>query len=60
MLENVRDVIANGSGIQGKAVCLLLASGGDENSVFPQMLDRERERLRPTDFAWSYSLRMGL
>ena len=46
MIENIRNMRANGSDIEDEVVCLLfLRALPDEYNVFQQMLEREREKL---------------
>ena len=46
MIEDVRNMRANGSDIEDEAVCLLLLRAlPDEYNVFRQILEREREKL---------------
>ena len=46
MIEDVRNMRANGSDIEDEVVCLLFLQGlPDEYNVFGQMLERDREKL---------------
>ena len=46
MIQDVRNMRANGSDIEDEVVCLLfLRALPDQYNVFPQMLEREREKL---------------
>lgn len=64
MIENVRNMRANGSDIEDGVICLLfLRAMPDEYSVFRQMLEREREKLTvdrlPTELRAQYDLQKG-
>ena len=46
MIEDVRNMLANGSDIENELICLIfLLALSDGHNVFSQMLERERKKL---------------